>query len=279
MSFRAGNQGYEMWPDCFRLGVAAITYHLFERTDLSKHPEGEPKELWSKLQPAQKASLRRVAYEMKAGDVIYVKQGPVIVGKGIVKGRHDRAYTFDSRFRLKTPDGVPWSHQVPVDWVTDFPEVKIFLGSEPLTVKELSEEKIKLLQQTVVEIALDNKKLEVLEGDAYLKEAVFRSRNRALIQAAKANSDYCCEACECNFEETYGVIGRAYIVAHHLRPIAGGPSKTSLDDIALVCANCHAMIHTSNPPLRIEDLRELVLRHRSIQLRKRAKADIRKRAS
>jgi hypothetical protein len=76
MSFRVGNQGYEMWPDCLRLGVAAITYAPLAKVDLSKHLPGAPKELWDRLEPTQKASLRRVAYEMRAGDIIYVKQGP-----------------------------------------------------------------------------------------------------------------------------------------------------------------------------------------------------------
>ena len=97
--------------------------------DLSEYPVGEPKELWTQLAPTQKASLRRLAYEMKEGDIIYVKQGPKIVGKGIVKG----PYQFDSKFRLIVPNGKPWAHQVPVEWAADFPEIKILLGSEPLT--------------------------------------------------------------------------------------------------------------------------------------------------
>ena len=47
MSFRAGNQGHEMWPECLRLSVAAITYLPLATTDISRFPEGEPKELWS----------------------------------------------------------------------------------------------------------------------------------------------------------------------------------------------------------------------------------------
>ena len=69
MSFRVGNQGHEMWLECFRLGVAAITYNPLAKTDLSKHPKGEPKDLWKQLKPTQKASLYRVAYEMKAGEL------------------------------------------------------------------------------------------------------------------------------------------------------------------------------------------------------------------
>ena len=60
MAFRAGDGGPEMWPDCFRLGVAAITYRPIATTDLSLYAAGEPKELWSQLSPAQKYSLRQV---------------------------------------------------------------------------------------------------------------------------------------------------------------------------------------------------------------------------
>jgi hypothetical protein len=83
-----------MWSRCFELGVAAITYRPLARVDLSKYPQGEPKDLWAKLQPSQSASLKRIAYEMKKGDVIYVKEGPMIVSRGVVTG----PYKFDSSF-------------------------------------------------------------------------------------------------------------------------------------------------------------------------------------
>jgi hypothetical protein len=70
---------------CYDAGVAALTYHPLEKTDLSKYARGEPKHLWKKLQSSQKASLRRVAYEMAEGDMIHAKQGPVIVGRGTVE--------------------------------------------------------------------------------------------------------------------------------------------------------------------------------------------------
>jgi hypothetical protein len=150
MSFRVGNQGHEMWPQCLRLGVAAITYDPLIETDLSKYPEGEPEELWNELEPTQKASLRRVAYEMKAGDVIYVKKGPKIVDKGVVKGPAKRnAYLFDSEFRLRQPDGTPWAHQVPVDWSANFPELDILLGGEQVTVKELASGEVTQIETAI----------------------------------------------------------------------------------------------------------------------------------
>lgn len=183
MSFRVGNQGYEMWPRCLRLGVAAITYSSLTETDLSKYPKGEPKDLWDRLEPTQKASLRRVAYEMKAGDVIYVKQGPKIVDRGIVKGPvKGNAYTFDSKFRLCEPNGTPWVHQVPVDWSMDFPEIKMLLGGEQVTVKALSADEVKKLEEAVA--AVNEKSWNIASGepagteslieDAYYRESPAR---------------------------------------------------------------------------------------------------------
>lgn len=259
MSFRCGNQGYEMWPHCFELGVAAITYRPLHKTDLSKYTEGEPKELWAKLAPSQHASLRRVAYEMKKGDIIYVKQGPRIVGKGIVKG----PYQFDSEFRLTCPQGIPWAHQVPVDWESDFCPIDILLGSEPTTVLPLSGDRLRRLEAAITSTRKSIEEQEALEGETYKTEATFRKRNRALIQAKKASSDGRCEVCGFGFEERYGSIDRDCLVAHHISPIAGrsGASKTSLDDIALLCPNCHAVVHTEDPPISLEDLRKRLRRY------------------
>ncbi len=259
MSFRAGNQGKEMWPDCFRLGIAAITYLPLVKTDLSQYSYGEPEELWKQLSSTQKVSLRRVAYEMKAGDIIFVKQGTKIVSKGVVKG----SYQFDSKFRLVDPYGDPWAHQVPVEWVSEFPAINILLGAEQWTVKPLSPDDEKKLEAEVEKVSEYNRQVEATEGETYRKEAIFRSRNRALIQAKKANSDYCCEVCGFNFRKTYGKIGQDYIVAHHCKLISSGVTRTTLDDIALLCANCHAMVHVKNTPvpLPVEDLRKL-LAHR-----------------
>jgi hypothetical protein len=257
---RVGKREHELWPDCFHLGIAAISYAPFDTIDLSQYPPGEPKESWGQLQSTQKASLRRVAYEMQKGHVIYVKQGPKIVGKGVVKG----PYYFDSQFR--DPNKDPWPHQVPVKWAADFPEVPILLGSEQLTVKKLSSEQVQQLEAAIAQANDSNRQQEAIEGEVYKTEAIFRSRNRALIQAKKARSDYRCEVCAFSFEQTYGTIGREYIIAHHLTPIASGVAKTTLDDIALLCANCHAMAHTKNPPIPIEELRTFVGRHANVHV-------------
>jgi len=45
---------------------------------------------------------------------------------------------------------------------------------------------------------------------------------------------------------------------HHLNPIASGEERvTTMDDVAVLCANCHRLVHTSKPPLQIARLKEL----------------------
>jgi hypothetical protein len=143
MAFRDGNKGPSLWPECHRLGVAAIEYTPLDSVDLSKHKEGEPKALWAKLAPTQKSSLRRLAYEMKSGDVIYVKEGPKIVGKGVVTG----SYTFDSESQIVASNGVPWEHQVPVSWTPHFPELNVRVGgAQRLTVQRLRSTDVELIE-------------------------------------------------------------------------------------------------------------------------------------
>ena len=257
MSFRCGDRGFKMWPRCFKLGIAAITYSPLAKVDLSHYPKGEPKRLWAKLKPSQSASLRRVAYEMINGDVIYVKEGPMIVSKGIVKG----PYQFDSSFRLSCPDSdVPWSHHVPVDWEPDFQAVQILLGSEPTTVLPLDSERLQLLEKAIYGMKKTIDAKEAIEGDRYKAEASFRKRSYALIEAKKAQSDGHCEICRFSFRESYGLTDRDCLVAHHINPIAerSKASKTTLDDIALLCPNCHAVIHSFDKLLSLEKLKHIV---------------------
>lgn len=73
-------------------------------------------------------------------------------------------------------------------------------------------------------------------------------------KAAAATEDLACEVCGFDFEAAYGDLGRGYIEVHHTRPVhtllAG--TKTKLDDLALLCANCHRMAHRTRQPLSLE---------------------------
>lgn len=74
-------------------------------------------------------------------------------------------------------------------------------------------------------------------------------RNSKLAKEAKRIHGYSCQVCGLNFEEKYGEIGKGYIEAHHLEPISELKSKKIArnpeKDFAVLCANCHRMIHRS----------------------------------
>jgi 5-methylcytosine-specific restriction protein A len=74
-------------------------------------------------------------------------------------------------------------------------------------------------------------------------------RNRALAKQVKKIQGYVCKLCGFNYEEHYGEIGKEYIEAHHLEPISKlegrRVERDPKKDFAVLCANCHRMIHRS----------------------------------
>ncbi|HBN30592.1 MAG TPA: hypothetical protein DD416_05065 [Rhodobacteraceae bacterium] len=68
------------------------------------------------------------------------------------------------------------------------------------------------------------------------------------------------EVCGFNFEDVYGERGNGFIECHHTKPVheMQPHEKTKLSDLALVCPNCHRMIHAKRPWLTIDELRSLI---------------------
>ena len=70
-----------------------------------------------------------------------------------------------------------------------------------------------------------------------------------------------CSVCGFDFEKVYGQIGKGYIHVHHLTPVADIGKTYQIDPITHlrpICPNCHAMIHSNNPPFSIEELQEYI---------------------
>ncbi len=86
-------------------------------------------------------------------------------------------------------------------------------------------------------------------------------RNSAARKKCLEKHGFQCKVCRISFEEIYGDIGKGFIHVHHIKPLAGITKKYELNpikDLVPVCPNCHAMLHTSNPPLSIEELRNIL---------------------
>lgn len=111
---------------------------------------------------------------------------------------------------------------------------------------------------------VDDQSFLSLEGRQKLVVHKTRERDATLVSSKKAsvlaqNGALVCEACDFDFQEFYGELGEGYGEVHHLRPLSkGGERKTSLSDLAILCANCHRMIHRTEPMMSIEEFKESI---------------------
>ncbi|WP_330319993.1 HNH endonuclease [Streptomyces clavifer] len=91
------------------------------------------------------------------------------------------------------------------------------------------------------------------EGRLLMRRHRARERNKSLRKKKIASvlqrgRQLACEACGFDFEKIYGDRGAGYIECHHALPLhVAGEGRTKLSDLALICANCHRMIHRRAP--------------------------------
>ncbi|HEX6682983.1 MAG TPA: HNH endonuclease [Candidatus Limnocylindrales bacterium] len=84
-------------------------------------------------------------------------------------------------------------------------------------------------------------------------------RERAVHAFRKRHGRIVCEACGFDFAATYGPRGEDYIECHHKVPLSqSGVTITRIRDFALLCSNCHRMIHRRRPWLSFDELVGLI---------------------
>lgn len=105
----------------------------------------------------------------------------------------------------------------------------------------------------------------VIEGKSKLRIHYFKERNSKIVKEKKlwAINKFGkleCEVCNFIFHEKYGEIGRDFIECHHLKPLALLKKQdiTKIEDLALVCSNCHRMLHQDKFILDIDQLKNLI---------------------
>lgn len=85
-------------------------------------------------------------------------------------------------------------------------------------------------------------------------------RNQRLAKRVKALKGLKCEACQFTYSQGYRGLNTDYIEAHHLIPLSDlGGGKVRMDplrDFAVLCANCHRMIHRSSYISDVEAFRQ-----------------------
>ncbi len=104
--------------------------------------------------------------------------------------------------------------------------------------------------------------VEFSEGAPYYAKHLRRERSPELVKlikdnARKAKTYFCC-VCKVDFQRIYGV---DYIECHHTIPVStlGLGDKTKIEDVVLLCANCHRAVHKRKPWLEKGDLYKLLI--------------------
>jgi len=110
--------------------------------------------------------------------------------------------------------------------------------------------------------------IEVQEGGPKLV-AHFRRERSVRLRAAKVKEvldrrrEIRCEACNFSFQVQYPDIGAEFCEVHHRKGLAAsGNTVTRLKELAVLCSNCHRMIHRTKPMMSVEQFAKRVVQER-----------------
>ncbi len=110
----------------------------------------------------------------------------------------------------------------------------------------------------------DEEEVDAKEGRILYRRHRQRERDPKIVKRKKAavlkeTARLACEACDVDFGERYGDRGEGFIECHHTKPLAvSGETITRVGDLALLCSNCHRMVHLRSPMLTIGELKDAV---------------------
>ena len=92
-----------------------------------------------------------------------------------------------------------------------------------------------------------------------------RSRDSNLRKDAISLYGETCQVCGFHFGNYYGDDGQGYIEVHHLKPLSEQKRRfrPTVDDVRVVCANCHRMLHRrGKAPMNIDILKAMLQKNR-----------------
>ncbi|MDG0800842.1 HNH endonuclease [Pectobacterium polaris] len=109
-----------------------------------------------------------------------------------------------------------------------------------------------------------------VEGNPRFRAHIQRERNSKIIKEKKRiilreKGHLKCEVCNFDFFEFYGEDGYGFCEVHHLIPLhkSDGATITKLSDLAIVCSNCHRIIHRTTPMISPDELSKKINQRKS----------------
>ena len=99
------------------------------------------------------------------------------------------------------------------------------------------------------------------EGRRRLVVHLQRERNQTVVRNKKGQAaSLDCEVCGFSFDRVYGEAATNYCEVHHLLPLSEveHSTQTRMEDLAILCANCHRVVHLRNPPFPLDQVRSML---------------------
>lgn len=159
--------------------------------------------------------------------------GALLDAEGYVVFETEAAYRACPQLRIKQAVGVPGG-------ISSIPGYTTVSGDADVKAAPMSYEKA---------VASEGARVDVVQSRP--------ERNPAVRAACLKAHGFACVVCGIDFGKRYGAIGEGFIHVHHLRPLAKGERMVDpVTDLRPLCPNCHAMVHTKDPPLSIDELKE-----------------------
>ncbi|NLR79134.1 HNH endonuclease [Chitinophaga eiseniae] len=156
----------------------------------------------------------------------------------------------------------------------EFQHKKDLLGKIAKEITAIA--KNKALKEEILQVEEDEQTLTdaVEEGAILYKLHKVRERVPSIVKdkkeaVLKEKGKLSCEVCGFDFHDCYGEVGKGFIECHHITPLADMKvsRRTTLADLALVCSNCHRMLHKKIDDISIESLRVMIQAPPKLQAR------------
>ena len=132
--------------------------------------------------------------------------------------------------------------------------------------------KISSLKGYVLTRSLLSKVAEEVQVNNYREGSVTQitinkyERDRSARKVCLEHYGYQCIVCGIKLDKTYGEIAKGFIHVHHIKPLSEIREEyilNPINDLKPVCPNCHSIIHLKNPPMSIEELKQIIESNKS----------------
>jgi len=234
--------------------------------DINRKWQEVPERKKNGLAPLWRQQLELFCHEMVEGDCVLIVEGMYhFLGLGLVED----PYMFKPELSEKF-----FRHVRPVHWLLKYEYAKrtpFKVGHFTNTLRRVDshsvywpiidhELELRSATRKAKEVATKTKEKIYPEGGLREIRTEIAIRNPKLILEARRRYGTECMVCGFDFERKYGELGDGFIEVHHLKPLSKrrNVAPTRIEDVSVVCSNCHRMIHKKRPPISPASLKHMI---------------------